>query len=158
RLEGEVKQSRLKLKNEYSEIVGRSPKMVQVLQLVDKVTDAKVPVWIYGESGTGKEAIARALHFNSARKSAPFVTENCSALPESLLESELFGHKKGAFTHATADKKGLLHYADKGTIFLDEIADMSLSLQAKLLRFLQEGEMRPLGSHQVIKVDVRVIS
>jgi transcriptional regulator with GAF, ATPase, and Fis domain/tetratricopeptide (TPR) repeat protein/predicted Ser/Thr protein kinase len=158
RLTQEVKESRIKLKNEYSEIIGRSPKMMGALSLVDKVTDAKVPVWIYGESGTGKEAIARALHFNSARKNNPFVTENCSALPESLLESELFGHKKGAFTHATADKKGLLHYADKGTIFLDEIADMSLNLQAKLLRFFQEGEIRPLGSHQVIKVDVRVIS
>lgn len=158
RLEHEVSQSRLQLKNEYSEIVGRSPKMAEVLTLVDKVTDAKVPVWIYGESGTGKEAIARALHFNSTRKAHPFVTENCSALPESLLESELFGHKKGAFTHATADKKGLLHYADKGTIFLDEIADMSPNLQAKLLRFLQEGEIRPIGSHQMIKVDVRVVS
>jgi transcriptional regulator with GAF, ATPase, and Fis domain/predicted Ser/Thr protein kinase len=158
RLEQEVKESRLKLKNEYSEIVGRSPKMVEVLSLVDKVTDSRIPVWIYGESGTGKEAIARALHFNSARKNHPFVTENCSALPESLLESELFGHKKGAFTHATSDKKGLLHYADKGTIFLDEIADMSLSLQAKLLRFLQEGEIRPIGSPQVVKVDVRVVS
>ena len=157
-LEREVKDSRLKLKNQYSEIIGRSPKMADALALVDRVTDAKIPVWIYGESGTGKEAIARALHFNSARKNNPFVTENCSALPESLLESELFGHKKGAFTHATADKKGLLHYADKGTIFLDEIADMSVSLQAKLLRFLQEGEIRPLGSQQVIKVDVRVVS
>src|SRR5262249_50906911 len=88
----------------------------------------------------------------------PFVTENCSALPESLLESELFGHKKGSFTHATADKKGILEYADGGTIFLDEIADMSLNLQAKLLRFLQEGEIRPLGSNQVIKVNVRVVS
>jgi len=157
-LEREVKDSRLKLKNQYSEIIGRSPKMADALALVDRVTDAKIPVWIFGESGTGKEAIARALHFNSARKNNPFVTENCSALPESLLESELFGHKKGAFTHATADKKGLLHYADKGTIFLDEIADMSSNLQAKLLRFLQEGEIRPIGSHQVIKVDVRVVS
>ncbi|HSA58213.1 MAG TPA: sigma 54-interacting transcriptional regulator [bacterium] len=158
RLAQEVKETRLKLKNEYGDVVGRSPRMLDVLTLVDKVTDTKIPVWIFGETGTGKESIARALHFNSSRKNQPFVTENCSALPESLLESELFGHKKGAFTHATADKKGLLHYADKGTIFLDEIADMSVNLQAKLLRFLQEGEIRPLGSHQVIKVDVRVVS
>lgn len=154
----EINRSRLILKNEYSEIIGRSPKMVEVLSMTDKITDSKVPVWIYGESGTGKEAIARALHFNSLRSKKPFVTENCSALPESLLESELFGHKKGAFTHAVADKKGILQYADGGTIFLDEIGDMSLGLQAKLLRFLQEGEIRPIGSPEVIRVDVRVVS
>lgn len=157
-MEKELKQSRLKLKHEYSEIIGRSPKMIQVLTLVDKITTSKIPVWIYGESGTGKESIARALHFNSARTKLPFVSENCSALPETLLESELFGHKRGAFTHADRDKKGILQYADKGTIFLDEIGDMSLNLQAKLLRFLQEGEIRPLGSNDVIKVDVRVVS
>ncbi|HEX5038348.1 MAG TPA: sigma-54 dependent transcriptional regulator, partial [bacterium] len=154
----ELNRSRLILKNEYSEIVGRSPQMTEVLSLVDRITDAKVPVWVFGESGTGKESIARALHFNSARAKKPFVTENCSALPESLLESELFGHKKGSFTHATADKKGILQYADGGTIFLDEIADMSLNLQAKLLRFLQEGEIRPIGSTEVVRVDVRVVS
>ncbi|HKY62329.1 MAG TPA: sigma 54-interacting transcriptional regulator [bacterium] len=157
-MERELQENRIKLKNEYSEIVGRSPKMVQVLSMVDRITEAKVPVWIYGESGTGKEAIARALHYNSSRAKFPFATENCSALPETLMESELFGHKKGAFTHADRDKKGILAYADKGTIFLDEIADMSLNLQAKLLRFLQEGEVRPLGSNEVIKVDVRVVS
>lgn len=154
----ELSQSRLKLKHEYSEIVGRSPKMVQVLSMVDRITDSRIPVWIHGESGTGKESIARALHFNSSRAKSPFVSENCSALPETLLESELFGHKRGAFTHADRDKKGILQYADKGTIFLDEIGDMSLNLQAKLLRFLQEGEIRPLGSNEVIKVDVRVVS
>ncbi len=154
----ELKESRAVLQNKYSDIIGRSPKMVQVLAMVDRITEAKIPVWIHGESGTGKESIARALHFNSLRKNKPFVTENCSALPENLMESELFGHKKGAFTHATSDKKGMLHYADGGTVFLDEIADMSLNLQAKLLRFLQEGEIRPLGSNQLIKVDVRVVS
>jgi Nif-specific regulatory protein len=158
RLERELAENRLKLKYEYSDIVGRSPKMLQVLGMVDKITESKVPVWIYGESGTGKESIARALHYNSSRAKYPFVTENCSALPETLLESELFGHKKGAFTHADRDKKGILEYANRGTIFLDEIADMSPNLQAKLLRFLQEGEIRPLGSNEVIKVDVRVIS
>jgi Nif-specific regulatory protein len=154
----ELKKTRLALKNEYGEIVGRSPKMMEALSLVDRITESKIPVWIYGESGTGKESIARALHFNSSRAQKPFVTENCSALPENLLESELFGHKKGAFTHAVSDKKGILQYADGGTIFLDEIADMSLPLQAKLLRFLQEGEIRPIGSHQMVKVDVRVVS
>lgn len=157
-MERELSQNRLKLKHEYSEIVGRSPKMVQVLGMVDKITDSRIPVWIFGESGTGKESIARALHFNSARSKHPFVSENCSALPETLMESELFGHKRGAFTHADRDKKGILQYADKGTIFLDEVADMSLNLQAKLLRFLQEGEIRPLGSNEIVKVDVRVVS
>ncbi len=157
-LEREVKQSRLLLKNEYGDIIGRSPKMVEVLSMVDKITDSKVPVWVFGESGTGKEAIARSLHFNSGRAKKPFVSENCGALPESLLESELFGHKKGSFTHATTDKKGMLHYADGGTVFLDEIADMSVALQGKLLRFLQEGEVRPIGSNESIKVDVRVVS
>jgi len=157
-IEREMAENRLKLKHEYGDIIGRSPKMVQVLQLVDKITDSKVPVWIYGESGTGKEAIARALHFNSVRAKHPFVSENCSALPETLLESELFGHKKGAFTHADRDKKGRFEYANRGTVFLDEIADMSANLQAKLLRFLQEGEVRAVGSNDVVKVDVRVIS
>jgi transcriptional regulator with GAF, ATPase, and Fis domain len=157
-LEREMEANRLKLKHQYGDIVGRSPKMISVLQLVDRITESKVPVWIFGESGTGKEAIARALHFNSARAKAAFVSENCSALPETLLESELFGHKKGAFTHADRDKKGRFEYANKGTVFLDEIADMSLNLQAKLLRFLQEGEVRPVGANDTVKVDVRVVS
>lgn len=154
----EIKRNRRLLKNEHSEIIGRSPVMVDVLSVVDTVTDSKIPVWVYGESGTGKEAIARALHVNSARAQGPFVVENCSALPEGLLESELFGHKKGSFTHATADKKGILQYADGGTIFLDEIADMALSLQAKLLRFLQDGDIRPIGATETVRVDVRVVS
>jgi transcriptional regulator with GAF, ATPase, and Fis domain/serine/threonine protein kinase len=157
-LKREVEDQRQKLTYEYKDIVGTSPAMLEVLSLVDRITDTSVPVWIYGESGTGKEMIARALHFNSARSKRPFVSENCSALPETLLESELFGHKKGAFTHADRDKKGLLEHANEGTVFLDEIADMSPSMQAKLLRFLQEGEIRPLGSNQVVKVDVRVVS
>jgi DNA-binding NtrC family response regulator len=132
--------------------------MVEVLSMVERIADSRIPVWIFGESGTGKEAIANALHLNGPRAKKPFVTENCGALPESLLESELFGHKKGAFTHATADRKGILQYADGGTIFLDEIADMSVGLQAKLLRFLQEGEIRPIGSLETIRADVRVVS
>ncbi|HEX5033731.1 MAG TPA: sigma 54-interacting transcriptional regulator, partial [bacterium] len=158
KLQLEVAESRIKLKHEYREIVGRSPRMVEVLALLDKITDSKISVWVYGESGTGKESIARALHFNSGRAKQAFVAENCSALPETLMESELFGHKKGAFTHADRDKKGILEYAHRGTIFLDEIADLSPALQAKLLRFLQEGELRPLGSNEVVKVDVRVVS
>ncbi|MFO1463831.1 MAG: sigma 54-interacting transcriptional regulator [bacterium] len=157
-LKREVEDQRHQLTFEYKDIVGQSPAMLEVLSLVDRITETTVPVWIYGESGTGKEMIARALHFNSSRAKKPFVSENCSALPETLLESELFGHKKGAFTHADRDKKGLLEYANGGTVFLDEIADMSATMQAKLLRFLQEGEIRPLGSNELIKVDVRVVS
>ncbi len=157
-LKREVEDQRHKLTFEYKDIVGQSPAMHEVLSLVDRITETTVPVWVYGESGTGKEMIARALHFNSSRAKKPFVSENCSALPETLLESELFGHKKGAFTHADRDKKGLLEYANGGTVFLDEIADMSATMQAKLLRFLQEGEIRPLGSNELIKVDVRVVS
>jgi transcriptional regulator with GAF, ATPase, and Fis domain len=154
----ELAENRIQLKNEYSEIVGRSPRMMKVLSLVDKITERKISVWIFGESGTGKESIARALHFNSSRAKFPFASENCSALPENLMESELFGHKRGAFTQADRDKKGILEYANKGTLFLDEVADLSLNTQAKLLRFLQEGEFRPLGSNEVVKVDVRVVS
>ncbi len=157
-LKREVEDQRQKLNFEYKEVVGASPAMLEVLSLVDRITETSVPVWIFGESGTGKEMIARALHYNSGRAKKAFVSENCSALPETLLESELFGHKKGAFTHADRDKKGLLEHADGGTVFLDEIADMSPSMQAKMLRFLQEGEIRPLGANQVMKVDVRVVS
>ncbi len=157
-LKRQVEDQRHKLTYEYKDIVGTSPAMLEVLSLVDRITETSVPVWIYGESGTGKEMIARALHFNSGRSKQHFVSENCSALPETLLESELFGHKKGAFTHADRDKKGLLEHANGGTVFLDEIADMSPTMQAKLLRFLQEGEIRPLGSNQIVKVDVRVVS
>ncbi len=157
-LRREVEDQREKLSYEYKEVIGQSPAMIEVLQLVDRLIDTSVPVWIYGESGTGKEMIARALHFKSSRHKKPFVSENCSTLPETLLESELFGHKKGSFTHADRDKKGLLQHADGGTVFLDEIADMSPAMQSKMLRFLQEGEIRPLGSNEIIKVDVRVVS
>jgi len=157
-LRREVEDQREKLSYEYREIIGRAPKMLEVLFLVDRLIESSIPVWIFGESGTGKEMIARALHFKGARRKKPFVSENCSALPEQLLESELFGHKKGAFTHADRDKKGLLQYADGGTVFLDEIADMSAAMQAKILRFLQEKEFRPLGSNETVRVDVRIVS
>lgn len=157
-LRREVAEQRQKLTYEYGEIIGQSRAMLEVLSLVDRLIDTSIPVWIYGESGTGKEMIAKALHYKGSRAKKPFVSENCSSLPETLLESELFGHKKGSFTHADRDKIGLLQHADEGTVFLDEISDMSPAMQAKLLRFLQEGEIRPIGSNRVIKVDVRVVS
>jgi transcriptional regulator with GAF, ATPase, and Fis domain len=157
-LTGELAQMRDQLRFEYKEIVGQSPAMMQVFQLLDHVTETTIPVWIWGESGTGKELIARSLHFNSPRKGGPFVSENVSAIPETLLESELFGHKKGAFTHADRDRIGLFEQAHGGTLFLDEVADMSLNMQAKLLRVLQEGEIRPVGSQKKIKVDVRLVT
>jgi len=157
-LNHELAQVRDKLRYGYEEIVGKSPAMMQVFQHLDHVIETGIPVWILGESGTGKELIARALHFHSPRKEGPFVTENCSAIPETLLESELFGHKKGAFTHADRDRVGLFEQANQGTLFLDEVADMSLAMQAKLLRVLQEGEVRPVGSNKKIKVDVRLVT
>jgi len=142
----------------YDEIIGQSAPMMKVLELLDHVTETAIPVWIHGESGTGKELIARSLHENSPRKNALFVAENVSAIPETLLESELFGHKKGAFTHADRDRVGLFEQADGGTLFLDEVADMSLAMQAKLLRVLQEGEVRPVGAAKKVKIDVRLVT
>jgi transcriptional regulator with PAS, ATPase and Fis domain len=126
--------------------------------MVERVADTESTVLLRGESGTGKELIAKALHFNSRRGAAPFVPINCSALPEHLLESELFGHRKGAFTGAIADKKGLFHEADGGTIFLDEIGSMSAVLQSRLLRVLQEREVRAVGDNVPVYVNVRVIA
>ncbi|MCS6912727.1 MAG: sigma 54-interacting transcriptional regulator [Myxococcales bacterium] len=139
------------------EIIGSSPAMREVLRQVSKVTDTRATVCIEGETGTGKELIASLIHYQGRRRDKLFVAQNCAAVPETLLESELFGHKKGAFTGATEDKKGLFEVADGGTLFLDEIAEMSLGLQAKLLRVLQEGEVRPIGSTQPRQVDVRII-
>ncbi|MFO1462304.1 MAG: sigma 54-interacting transcriptional regulator [bacterium] len=154
----ELSQSRQSLKFEYSDIIGRSPAMLRVFQLLDHVTQTKIPVWIWGESGTGKELVARSLHYNSARKKGSFVAENCSAIPENLLESEFFGNKKGAFTHADRDRVGLFEQASGGTLFLDEVSEMPLAMQAKLLRALQEEEIRPLGSNRVVKIDVRLVT
>jgi transcriptional regulator with GAF, ATPase, and Fis domain len=142
----------------YAQIVGRSAAMRDVLRLLDKIVATQEPVLIEGESGTGKELIARAIHHQGPRARQAFLSENCAALPDTLLESELFGHVRGAFTGADRDKKGLFELADKGTLFLDEIGDMSPDMQKKLLRTLQEGEIRPVGGKVVRKVDVRIIS
>jgi two-component system response regulator AtoC len=139
-------------------ILGKSEAIQKVFATIGKVAEYKTTVLIQGESGTGKELVARALHAGSARKDKPFVAVNCGAIPETLLESELFGHKKGAFTDAHADKKGLFAEADGGTLFLDEIGELPLSLQVKLLRVLQEGRIRPLGATRDHEVDVRVIA
>jgi len=143
---------------ESSLIIGRSPAISSIITMVDKIAPTTATVLIQGESGTGKELIARRLHSQSERSQKPYVTVNCGALQESLLESELFGHEKGAFTGAVNQKMGLCEMADGGTIFLDEIGEMSLGIQAKILRFLQEGEFYRIGGKKPIKVDVRVIS
>jgi two-component system response regulator PilR (NtrC family) len=142
----------------FEQIIGRGSGMQRVLDLIHKVADSSSNVLIFGESGTGKELAARALHSHSHRRDKPFVTINCSALPESLLESELFGHMKGSFTGAVSNKEGLFEVADEGTIFLDEIGDTSPAIQVKLLRVLQEKEFRRIGGTKDIRVDVRVIA
>jgi DNA-binding NtrC family response regulator len=139
-------------------IVGRSKRMQEVIRTAEVVAQSKSTVLITGETGTGKEMVARAIHFHSAQRDMPLIKVNCAAIPETLLESELFGHLRGAFTGATNHKKGKFALADGGTIFLDEIGTMSQALQAKLLRVLQEREFEPLGSERTQKVDVRVIA
>lgn len=147
----------LRSKYDYKQIVGNGGAMRAVFALLDKYIEAEDPVLITGDSGTGKELVARAIYTHSNRSDQAFVSENCAALPEALLESELFGYVRGAFTGANSNKKGMLESADGGVLFLDEIGDMALDLQKKLLRVLQEGEVRPLGSQTTIKVDVRLI-
>ena len=148
----------LKDRYKFENIIGTSAKMQQVYDLVAKVADTDSTILIQGESGTGKELVARALHFNSRRQHHPFVAINCSALPENLLESELFGHKKGAFTGAVQDKLGLFEEAHDGTIFLDEINSMAQTLQTKLLRVLQERVIRHVGDTKSIPINVRVLA
>ncbi|MBI3723408.1 sigma 54-interacting transcriptional regulator [bacterium] len=154
----EIELEELKLKYNYDKIVGKSQALQKVFRLLDRVTDSDVSVLIQGETGTGKELVAKALHLNGPRKHKPFVSVNCSAIAESLMESELFGHVKGAFTGADQDKKGLFEQADGGTIFLDEVQDMSRGLQRELLRVIQEQEIRRVGGKDVLKINVRVIS
>ncbi|MCD8479765.1 MAG: sigma-54 factor interaction domain-containing protein, partial [Candidatus Cloacimonetes bacterium] len=143
--------------NLYANIIGKSPEMLKIFEIIEKVKDTPTTVLLEGGSGTGKELIARALHYSSNRANKAFVAQYCGALPETLLESELFGHVKGSFTGAAYDKKGLFEIADGGTFFLDEISDISQSTQAKLLRFLQEGEVKRVGSTKTEKVNVRVV-
>ena len=148
----------LKVQHRLENIVGRSAAMLEVYKVVARVASSTSTVLIRGESGTGKELIARAIHYNSPRAEHPFIVVDCGALAETLLESELFGHMKGAFTGAIANKKGLLEEADGGTCFLDEMGDIGPSLQARLLRFLQDREIRRVGGREEIKLDVRVIA
>jgi Nif-specific regulatory protein len=142
----------------FEEIIGQSSEMRKVFDIMHRVIDSDATVLIEGESGTGKELVARAIHYNGPRKDGAFLAFFCGSLPDSLLESELFGHRKGAFTGAVSDKRGLFEEADEGTFFLDEIGDITPVIQAKLLRVLQEGEVKRLGENQIRKVDVRIIS
>jgi DNA-binding NtrC family response regulator len=156
--ENEFLRQRMDTETELHGIIGSSTKIQDVLRMVARLKDTRTPVLIYGESGTGKELVARAMHFRGAFSSRPFVAVDCGSLVPTLIESELFGYEKGAFTGALKSKQGLFQAADGGTIFLDEVGELPLELQAKLLRVLQEKEVRPVGSNQRIKVDVRVIA
>jgi transcriptional regulator with GAF, ATPase, and Fis domain/serine/threonine protein kinase len=155
----ELKESRqvAALRYDYRQIIGRTARMQELFRLLDRVTDTALPVVIEGESGTGKELVARAIHYNGPRRERPFVSENCAAIPETLLESTLFGHVKGAFTGAERESRGLFAVADGGTLFLDEVAEMSPGMQGKLLRVLQDGEFHRVGGERPQKVDVRVL-
>jgi len=148
----------LKKKYHFSQIIGTSEPMQGVFKMIERVANTESTVLVLGESGTGKELVARSLHYNSRRQHAPFVPINCSALPEALLESELFGHRRGSFTGAITDKKGLFQEADGGTLFLDEVASMPPLLQSRLLRVLQEKEVRRVGDNVPVHVDVRVVA
>jgi DNA-binding NtrC family response regulator len=156
--ENRLLRHQLKTKYRFENLVGTSPAMQQVFQLIEKVADAESTVLILGESGTGKELVARAIHFNSHRAEKPLVPVNCGAIPESLLESELFGHERGAFTGAARSRMGRFELANGGTIFLDEVGDMSPALQVKLLRVLQEQNFERVGGVKSVRVDVRIIA
>ena len=160
RLKGENRRLREKLGQRFDRgrIIGRSPVMLNLLETVERVAGSEATVLLWGESGTGKELIAGAIHHNSPRRRSPFVRINCAAIPETLFESEVFGHEKGAFTGAERRKEGFFAQADGGTLFLDEVSELPLTMQVKLLRALQEREFRRVGGEEVIKVDVRVIA
>jgi putative PEP-CTERM system response regulator len=159
-LEQEVKYRREEMDKsfDFGNIIGKSKGMKEIFKVVKQIADSKSTVLIMGESGTGKELISRAVHYNSNRKNYPFVTINCAAIPETLIESELFGHEKGAFTNAIERKLGRFEVAHQGTLFLDEIGELSLMTQAKILRFLEEKEFNRVGGSKTIKVDVRLIT
>ncbi len=159
-LEREVKQLRAQVVQRYAfhNLIGKSPGMQEIYSKIEQVADSRTTVLITGESGTGKELVAKALHYNSSRRERPFVALNCAALPETLIESELFGHEKGSFTDATTRRVGQFELANSGTLFLDEIGDLSPVTQAKLLRVLQEREFTRIGGVQPIKVDVRIVA
>ncbi|MCP4703197.1 MAG: sigma-54-dependent Fis family transcriptional regulator [candidate division Zixibacteria bacterium] len=157
-LKNENKQLRADLTSRYQNIIGKSIRMKKVFELIESIADARSTVMITGQSGTGKELVARAVHYASLRKDKPFIKLNCAALPENLVESELFGYEKGAFTGAVRQHKGRFELADTGTLLLDEISEIPLGLQAKLLRVLQEKEFERIGSGSTIKVDVRIIA
>ena len=151
-------QRQLEWRHDYGRIVAKSERMQRLLATLERVVDSDLSVLIEGESGTGKELVARAIHFNSQRKKGPFISLNCAALPEAMLESELFGHQRGAFTGAEKDRPGLLFAANGGTLLLDELGEMSPTIQVKLLRALQEREVRPLGANRTVPIDIRVVA
>ena len=156
--EKEILDNELKRTLQFGKIVGNSPSMKNIFNLIRQVSKTKTSILITGESGTGKELIAKAIHEESDQRERSFVVVNCGGIPETLMESELFGHKKGSFTGATQDKKGLFEVADQGTIFLDEIGELTLPIQVKLLRAVQERAFKPVGSNEDISVDIRIIS
>ncbi len=159
-LEREVRQLRAQVVQRYAfhNLIGKSPSMQEIYGKIEQVADSRTTILVTGESGTGKELVAKAIHYNSSRRERPFIALNCAALPETLIESELFGHEKGSFTDATARRVGQFELANSGTLFLDEIGDLSATTQAKLLRVLQEREFNRIGGVQSIKVDVRIIA
>jgi DNA-binding NtrC family response regulator len=156
--ENKLYRQELLSKYQFENFIGRTPQILQVYKTIAKVANTKSTVLIYGESGTGKELVARSIHYNSQRNQRPFIPVDCASLVETLLETELFGHVRGAFTGALSAKKGLFEEADGGTLFIDELSNLNLSLQTKLLRFLQDHEIKRVGGTENIKVDVRVIA
>jgi DNA-binding NtrC family response regulator len=157
-LENKILRNEINSQYDFKNFIGKSEVMKSVFDTIKTVADADSTVLITGKSGTGKELVARALHFNSKRKEKPFIAFNCGAIAENLLESELFGHRRGSFTGALADKDGFIKAADRGTLFLDEISEMPLNLQVKMLRFIQEKEFNPVGQAKPIKADVRIVA
>lgn len=157
-IENELLRGQVNRRYSFSNIIAKSPAMIEIFETIRKIADYRTTVLITGESGTGKELVAKSIHYNSGRKNKRFIALNCGAIPENLLESELFGHRKGAFTDALRDKKGLFEEAEGGTILLDEIGELPLHLQVKILRVLQENEIRPVGDSRLIPIDVRMIA